>query len=639
MTGTAVSSPPPAGGRPQAAARAAAIAAVLLVAAVLPVRQDLTREPDWGSMSAGSRMQLGWEAHTRRGIDAGELPLWNPYHLGGRPHLADPQTLAVYPPHVLLRPLPISQFFAASFVVHAWMFGIGAFLVARRLGAGQVAAVLAAVGAMLPTVLLPRPDLAFSPVVYPVAWLPLIVAFAFRSLERPGLLPHPGLAAVLVMALTGVPRGQVYALATVAACYLFAAWWPSAGRRQPRRALAQLSATMLVAAGLSSFALLPHARLWTAAAWTGGLVHDDRRERDVPGTPFDRDGRRAAAFAALDDGRTISTCDEALDASEFLWFGVPGIGGYGGAYTRDYVRFASIATGERSLPSVVRIIGTESQEWVRGDLLRLLNVRYTAGCASGAPEAGWTAVGRVGSATIAEAAGSLPRAFWTCMPQRVPRAELEYRLRTYRYDEALTLRDAEPLVNIRWVAGLDDAGRRRAEAELHVAPLEFLEDRTWRYALLDASRANLGAMVAHPRVEDTAGFDRGALVLPPPPEPPSFGGTRSEWLLGGEPCEDVRPAAVTRMDRADGHLVATVEAPRDGIVFLSETFHPDRAAWVDGERAEAIRVNLAFTGIPVPAGSHRIELRAGSGTFWVGTGISALTLLAWSVAGWRTHRR
>jgi uncharacterized membrane protein YfhO len=65
------------------------------------------------------------------------------------------------------------------------------------------------------------------------------------------------------------------------------------------------------------------------------------------------------------------------------------------------------------------------------------------------------------------------------------------------------------------------------------------------------------------------------------------------------------------------------------MVFFSETYYPDRRAWVDGRRTARMKVNLAFTGVPVPAGTHRVELRYDTRSLWWGTGLSVFTLVVW----------
>ncbi|HYJ94439.1 MAG TPA: YfhO family protein, partial [Vicinamibacterales bacterium] len=111
-----------------------------------------------------------------------------------------------------------------------------------------------------------------------------------------------------------------------------------------------------------------------------------------------------------------------------------------------------------------------------------------------------------------------------------------------------------------------------------------------------------------------------------------FAEPKSDWLLGAEPCDAPVPATVLVQDRTDGRMVVEVNAPRDGVVFLSETYYPDRRAWVDGKRTPRMKVDLAFTAVRVPAGTHRIELRYDMNALWVGAALSAITLLMWLVS-------
>jgi uncharacterized membrane protein YfhO len=76
-------------------------------------------------------------------------------------------------------------------------------------------------------------------------------------------------------------------------------------------------------------------------------------------------------------------------------------------------------------------------------------------------------------------------------------------------------------------------------------------------------------------------------------------------------------------------MIVEVNAPRDGVVFFSETYYPDRRAWVDGKRTPRMKVDLAFTAVPVPAGTHRIELGYDVRALWTGTALSAVSLLVW----------
>ena len=72
-------------------------------------------------------------------------------------------------------------------------------------------------------------------------------------------------------------------------------------------------------------------------------------------------------------------------------------------------------------------------------------------------------------------------------------------------------------------------------------------------------------------------------------------------------------------------------------MFLSEPFYPEREAFVDGQLVTPVRADLAFTAVPVPAGSHQIELHYAPTSFRLGLGLSGLTVIAW--AGLSRRRR
>ena len=47
----------------------------------------------------------------------------------------------------------------------------------------------------------------------------------------------------------------------------------------------------------------------------------------------------------------------------------------------------------------------------------------------------------------------------------------------------------------------------------------------------------------------------------------------------------------------------------DGFLVLSEVFYPSFRATIDGNDAQIVPVNLAFKGIKVPAGTHKIIIK------------------------------
>lgn len=70
-----------------------------------------------------------------------------------------------------------------------------------------------------------------------------------------------------------------------------------------------------------------------------------------------------------------------------------------------------------------------------------------------------------------------------------------------------------------------------------------------------------------------------------------------------------------------------VSARRAAVVVLLDSFDPGWRAWVDGEPARILRVNVAFRAVPVPAGEHRVEMRYRPRALSLGLAVSALTAM------------
>jgi hypothetical protein len=75
-------------------------------------------------------------------------------------------------------------------------------------------------------------------------------------------------------------------------------------------------------------------------------------------------------------------------------------------------------------------------------------------------------------------------------------------------------------VTVRWSEIVNDAGRIEAEARYGLREgiaRDNPEDRTYRYSMSDPSPAVIGELLRDPRVDDTAGIDRGRQSLPEEP--------------------------------------------------------------------------------------------------------------------------
>ena len=88
--------------------------------------------------------QLPWRTVWREQVLAGSPPLWDPYSNGGRPLLANPNTMAVYPGTLLF--LLRSPECAASWhiALHHLLLIVGCYCLARRTGAAPAGAAVAA---------------------------------------------------------------------------------------------------------------------------------------------------------------------------------------------------------------------------------------------------------------------------------------------------------------------------------------------------------------------------------------------------------------------------------------------------------------------------------------------------------------
>ncbi len=118
--------------------------------------------------------QLPWRLLWAQQLRAGHLPLWDPLTLGGTPLLANPNTLALYPPVALFLVLPPHTALTLFILGHQLLLGLGTALLLRRLALPRpavLAGALACAGS----------GIAFSQAVFmtgPLTWIPFLIASA-----------------------------------------------------------------------------------------------------------------------------------------------------------------------------------------------------------------------------------------------------------------------------------------------------------------------------------------------------------------------------------------------------------------------------------------------------------------------------
>ena len=353
--------------------------AILLLVALAPVARDADRAVPTGPFA---RLAISREVVNRGALAEGTLPLWNPYEFGGRPHLANPETLALYPPHILLRFLPLPFFFAVSFALHTWLAGAGTYLAARALGCSRVVSMLASSAVMCVRLVLPFEARVHSLDVYALAWLPLIAALSLRSARWPRWLPHPGLVVAASFGLLASALNPTYVLATVVGSYLFSILWLARTGDLTHR-LAQPIVLVGLVAGLTAVQIVPTVRFLTTARGGGAVAADDPSQSPNQAAEGPDPTLAAALRALAGGGRVLSTCTHMIDGSNWAALGIAGVGGSGGVFAADYGRFAQMVRGpaERTRPTFEGIPEASSGP-VRTDLLKLMGVEYLVACDS-----------------------------------------------------------------------------------------------------------------------------------------------------------------------------------------------------------------------------------------------------------------
>ena len=82
-------------------------------------------------------------------------------------------------------------------------------------------------------------------------------------------------------------------------------------------------------------------------------------------------------------------------------------------------------------------------------------------------------------------------------------------------------------------------------------------------------------------------------------------------------------------------------AQRPSLLVLTDVYYPGWTVTVDGHSAPIERVDYLLRGVPISAGTHRIEFRYQPASFtagWIISLISTLAVIAAAVVGWRRRR-
>src|SRR5574341_983764 len=154
------------------------------------------------------------EYAVRDAIRQGQPPLWNPYF--AEPLLANPQSMALYPVHALLRFLPIPAMMAISLGFHLWLMVAALYWMLREWSLSRIACMGASLATGFSTVLVSRAVVGHMAQLPAYPWAILAAGFYRRLLRRFRLsdlllciLPVVGLSALIGLVSGGLLAVQL----------------------------------------------------------------------------------------------------------------------------------------------------------------------------------------------------------------------------------------------------------------------------------------------------------------------------------------------------------------------------------------------------------------------------------------------
>jgi len=194
-------------------------------------------------------------AYVTERLEEGSLPLWDPYHGGGTPLLANPNALVYHPITALFFLLPFETAFTLSIVLQFIILAAGGYLLCRAIGLGREAATLSACILSLSG---PAASLAsIQNVLSAAAWVPLGLWAFLRGLEpgRRWLLAPAALCAAVV--LVAAEPASLLALLLVGGVLGATARTRSGRAPAPAGAIGALALVLVLAVFLAAAQVLP----------------------------------------------------------------------------------------------------------------------------------------------------------------------------------------------------------------------------------------------------------------------------------------------------------------------------------------------------------------------------------------------
>lgn len=266
----------------------------------------------WDILQADGVLQFyAWRDMVFQGWRSFDPPFWNPYSLMGTPLLANSQSGALYPLHILAGLLHLPTGLAINLLawIHLSMAGLGVYALCRQLGAGRHGAVFAGGSLVLSTFLLAW--LPLASVGTTCAWIPWALFFAARCFDKEARLgpSMAGLAGSIgLMVLGGHLQFAFYGIGGVVVLCAVLAVQALADRTLTWRAPAACAAGAALGMMLAAPQLMPvleyskfsHRQAPATAQGYEGYVRNALAPWELPGLVFPSlmgfPGERSPAF-------------------------------------------------------------------------------------------------------------------------------------------------------------------------------------------------------------------------------------------------------------------------------------------------------------------------------------------------------
>ena len=194
-------------------------------------------------------------AFAKSHLQQGRLPMWNPYVLCGQPFLGNPQMGIFYPSSLLNAFCPVWLALSLNTLLHVFLCGAFGFLYLRRWTVHRSSALAGALVYMGSSCLIGR--LQFPPMIQSAPYLPLLLYWLDRSIDRPRPEFRGGIVLTVAMLALAAHAQMAYMTLACGVGYALMRLWSQVGRQRlaTRRSDFRRQAAALCGAGVLGIVL------------------------------------------------------------------------------------------------------------------------------------------------------------------------------------------------------------------------------------------------------------------------------------------------------------------------------------------------------------------------------------------------